>query len=131
MFPIEAVVGGEVPATRHSKLDTWMLAAIVTAAIAGGIALMGVYPGFFRFPRLPILAGGTLGVMFMTLPGSVLLYSRQRVKAVSSPRTTRANELFAIDPLIEQELERTAAAAASLMEFPLNRPVQAAPVFQP
>ena|ERR1022692_1040522 len=132
MFPIEAVVSGEVPYPRPTKLDTWMLAAIVMAAVASGIALTGVYPGFFFRPAgLLIVAGGTLGLMFIPFPGSTLLHSRQRVKAVSSSRTDRTNELFAIEPLIAQELERTAAAAASLMEFQLNRPAGAAPVFQP
>ena len=142
MSPTEAVIRQELPEprraslgveTRSTQLDVGMLAGviIVLVATAAGIALTGVSAGYFFQPTgVLIVVGGTLGVMFITTPGRVLLHSAQRVKElfwrprvsrealieelVSYSRTARTNGLLAIEPLIAQVSDSFLAEALLL-----------------
>jgi chemotaxis protein MotA len=106
---------------RHRQIDLWMLAGIAIAlmAVVLGIASTGVtFTYFFHPTGALIVLGGTLGVIFITTPGTALLYSARRLaelfwspvlnreelaaEMVAYSRIVRTKGLLAIEPLIPQ-----------------------------
>lgn len=77
----------ETELTHHRHLDTGLLVgiAVACAALTAGIAATGIGPAyFFQKTAALIVLGGTLGILFITTPRSVLLHALERVPGLIS-----------------------------------------------